>query len=152
MAWCRQAASHYLNQCWPRSMSPYGVTRPQRVKTVNDVGIHNQEGWDLHNKVNIMSADDLEMQGARSSASMALTKLAWNMLLPKDVGTVKNYSDSRTQLPRIQKTTTYWLMCFFEYATCMSKHLPTPSYPTSWPNMLDEWRHWLCASLHYLQC
>ena len=29
MAWCRQATSHYLSQCWPRSMSPYGVTRPQ---------------------------------------------------------------------------------------------------------------------------
>ena len=32
MAWCRQATSHYLNQCWPRSMSPYGVTRPQWVQ------------------------------------------------------------------------------------------------------------------------
>ena len=29
MAWCRQATSHYLNQCWHRSMSPYGITRPQ---------------------------------------------------------------------------------------------------------------------------
>ena len=70
-------------------MSPYGVRRPQRVKTVNDVGIHNQERWDLHNKVNIMSANDLETQGARSPASMALTKLAWNMLLPIDVGQLK---------------------------------------------------------------
>ena len=32
MAWCRQATSHYLSQCWPRSLSPYGVTRPQRVQ------------------------------------------------------------------------------------------------------------------------
>ena len=32
MAWCRQAASHYLSQCCPRSLSPYGVTRPQWVK------------------------------------------------------------------------------------------------------------------------
>ena len=32
MAWCHQATSHYLNQCWPRSMSPYGVIRPQWVK------------------------------------------------------------------------------------------------------------------------
>ena len=32
MAWCHQATSHYLNQCWTRSMSPYGVTRPQWVK------------------------------------------------------------------------------------------------------------------------
>ena len=31
MAWCRQATSHYLGLCWPKSLSPYGVTRPQRV-------------------------------------------------------------------------------------------------------------------------
>ena len=33
MAWCRQARSHYLNQCWPRSPTPYGVTRPQWVNS-----------------------------------------------------------------------------------------------------------------------
>ena len=32
MAWCRQATSHYLNQCWPRSPKPFGVTRSQWVK------------------------------------------------------------------------------------------------------------------------
>ena len=31
MAWYRQATSHYLSQCWPRSLLPYGVTRPQGV-------------------------------------------------------------------------------------------------------------------------
>ena len=31
MAWCGQATSHYLSQCWPRSLSPYGLTRPQWV-------------------------------------------------------------------------------------------------------------------------
>ena len=31
MAWCRQATSHCLSQCWLRSMSPYGTTRPQWV-------------------------------------------------------------------------------------------------------------------------
>ena len=34
MAWCRQAASHYLSQCWPRSLSPYGITRPQWVNNI----------------------------------------------------------------------------------------------------------------------
>ena len=29
MIWRRQATSHYLSQCWSRSVSPYGVTRPQ---------------------------------------------------------------------------------------------------------------------------
>ena len=40
MAWCRQATSHYLSQCWPRSMSPYGVTRPQWIK--------KQSHWMMH--------------------------------------------------------------------------------------------------------
>ena len=32
MAWCRQATSHCMSQCWPRSLSPYGVAMPQWVK------------------------------------------------------------------------------------------------------------------------
>ena len=31
MAWCHQATSHYLSQCWPRSVSPYGIIGPQWV-------------------------------------------------------------------------------------------------------------------------
>ena len=31
MAWCCQAASHYLSQCWPRSVSLFGITRAQWV-------------------------------------------------------------------------------------------------------------------------
>ena len=47
MAWCRQATNHYLNQCWPRSPTSYGVTRPQWVKDHEDTtlktGIHNAD-------------------------------------------------------------------------------------------------------------
>ena len=32
IAWCCQAISHYLNQCWSTFLSPYSVTRPQWVK------------------------------------------------------------------------------------------------------------------------
>ena len=28
MVCCCQATSHYLSQCWPRSLSPYGINRP----------------------------------------------------------------------------------------------------------------------------
>ena len=34
MAWCHQVTSQYLSQCWPRSLSPYGVTRSQWVNTM----------------------------------------------------------------------------------------------------------------------
>ena len=27
MGWCCQATTHYLSQCWPRSVLPYGITR-----------------------------------------------------------------------------------------------------------------------------
>ena len=36
MAWCRQATSHYLNQCWPIFMVPYSGTRPQWVNDLPD--------------------------------------------------------------------------------------------------------------------
>ena len=38
MAWCHQATSHYLSQCWPRSLLPYGITRPQWVNLL--IGPH----------------------------------------------------------------------------------------------------------------
>ena len=46
VAWCHQATSHYLSQCWPRFMSPYGVTRPQWVKFMS---ISFTLGWILPN-------------------------------------------------------------------------------------------------------
>ena len=33
MAWCYQAPSHYLSQCWLRFLSPYCITRPQWIKS-----------------------------------------------------------------------------------------------------------------------
>ena len=40
MACCCQATSHYLNQCWPRSPVPYGVTRPQWVKVKFEIHLN----------------------------------------------------------------------------------------------------------------
>ena len=31
IACCHYATSHYLSQCWPSSLSPYGITRPQWI-------------------------------------------------------------------------------------------------------------------------
>ena len=37
MVWCQQATSHHLSQCWPKSMSQSGVTRPQWVCIENKI-------------------------------------------------------------------------------------------------------------------
>ena len=45
MAWCRQAASYYLSQCWPRSMLPYGITRQAAM---SKYGLENlSEMWTM---------------------------------------------------------------------------------------------------------
>ena len=31
MAWCRQAASHYLSRCWSKCMLPFGTIKPQWI-------------------------------------------------------------------------------------------------------------------------
>ena len=35
MAWWEHAKSHYMSQRWPRSLSPFGITRPQQVNQRN---------------------------------------------------------------------------------------------------------------------
>ena len=37
IAWWPQAACHYLSRSWPSSMLPYGITRPQWVKTMQHI-------------------------------------------------------------------------------------------------------------------
>ena len=49
MAWCRQATSHYLSQCWPSSLSTYGVSRPQWVN-FHDAIRHHTATKSLHSK------------------------------------------------------------------------------------------------------
>ena len=41
MAWCYQATSHYQSQCWPISMSPSGITRPQWVNHLLELLVPN---------------------------------------------------------------------------------------------------------------
>ena len=47
MGWCRQETSHYLNQYWPRSVSPYSTTRPQWVNSVHRNAEWRQEIWNM---------------------------------------------------------------------------------------------------------
>ena len=45
MAWCRPTTSHYLVQCWPRYISPYGVTKPLWVRYDTGIRIHH---WSIY--------------------------------------------------------------------------------------------------------
>ena len=47
MACCLMATSHYMNQCWPRFMSPYGITRPHKGASIS-------KDWQCHCMINNM--------------------------------------------------------------------------------------------------
>ena len=47
MACCFQATSHYLSQCWSRSLSPYSITRPQWVNSLETC----QNVWHFKSKI-----------------------------------------------------------------------------------------------------
>ena len=45
MAWCHQATSHYLSQCWLRFMLPYGITGSQWVLKGLSVAVWQPNCW-----------------------------------------------------------------------------------------------------------
>ena len=47
MAWCHQATSHYLSQCWLSSLSPYGIAGPQWVNGY-DIESVRKEWYNSH--------------------------------------------------------------------------------------------------------
>ena len=52
MAWCFQATSLYLSQCWPWSLMPYVITRPQWVHWF-------PQRWDFAKYCGIASIDQI---------------------------------------------------------------------------------------------
>ena len=69
MAWCLQAPSHYLNRCWPRSVSPCGITGPQWVNTLRP----EQNGQHF--------ADDISKSFLLSENNCICCKFHWSVFL-----------------------------------------------------------------------
>ena len=62
MAWCRQATSHYLTRCWPRSLPPYGVTRPQWVNKQQTTSTKMNLGFDSQISIAIeLTSNDISL-------------------------------------------------------------------------------------------
>ena len=75
MAWCHQATSHYLSQCWPRSLSPYDVDRPQWFNSLAP----GRFEWNFENnnfQINSTSTDASSRMGNKISGA-----LAWKQML-----------------------------------------------------------------------
>ena len=108
MAWCRQATSHYLRQCWPRSMSPNGVTKPQWFNSLSPMrygcdyqcviefqtqlgdwyleysNIHHwgmNATWSCWWQDNIGSGNGLVLSGNKPLPDPMFTKISWRHMV-----------------------------------------------------------------------
>ena len=78
MVWCRQATSHYLNQCGPTPVLPYGVIMPQWVKITK----HFQESIYIRSSVNGKPTTNfLYMGPPKSTTAEHLYELSRSVLL-----------------------------------------------------------------------
>ena len=115
MAWCHQATSHYLSQCWPRSVLPYGVTRPQWVNVKNtpmvfhlgDFHQHGHSGW--YDIVNITLY--LILITISGISYVVNGSLSWHILLTaSSLLTCKLKSDSCFKIEGSHITCKLWLI------------------------------------------
>ena len=97
MAWCRQATSHYLNQCWPRSSMPYGVTRPQWVNTIMVAWLlmtwQSKETLSYRQVSNISRTKSQHLKDSRTALQLSLT----NTLKPDVESKMKMQFEQRRQ-------------------------------------------------------
>ena len=84
MAWCRQATSHYLSQCWARSMSPNCVTRPQWVKIIDYClhGIRTDLTLHIYNKTSFLKISK-SMQSSATSIFRSYKFLWYLVFVPE---------------------------------------------------------------------
>ena len=117
MAWCRQATSHYLKHCWPRSLPPYDVTRPQWVKHQGPFSISYLEAQVTSN----FSSKSLE----HYLSSLQVTFWKPNHLAKSQVTSVDDLEISWVAL----SLTLLFVVCIFlnsymwHYMVCFTRHI-----------------------------
>ena len=104
MTRCRQATNHYLGQCWPRSMSPYGVTSSMNFVTYLEFRAHvytrinfltglaiNIKSWNAPNIIhfvishlrNILQLSRRNAEQATKCVPLWLTWINCNLIMDK---------------------------------------------------------------------
>ena len=133
MACCLMAPSRYLNQCWPRSPKPYGVSRPQWVNKgifwkIFDIpasrmlkGGGGGGGYCFH-------LVHPSICGQNHVCSVSSTKLAGSISCLQTLST-----NSRGRV------TCWELFCFFKFKNL--QNLLDPLYDLACHDDLDLWLH-----------
>ena len=121
MTWCPQAACNYLSKCRPRSMSTYGVTRPQWVNKLFFIIFTTLFSWLFHTTV---------LSAGMPFHSTTIFTLAY--LLPLSLGHLPQQTHHLNLLSSITKALlTHTLASFWRKQSCLS--VLSLSFPLSLP-------------------
>ena len=123
MAWCHQATSHYLSQCWPRTLPPYGVTRPQWVKYISII---------FSKKSSSKYTMELHLS-CLTLLTYTIYRTIWKSKTKQDKSARKNLTWSQKTKPfsreRVNMTSTHFMACIL---TCLGlsgdTHIKTTHY------------------------
>ena len=93
IAWCCQATSHYLSQCWPRSISPHDVTRPQWVN-LRTAAIYHEISlpiWVSNMGPALKAYDTISQKMEAVWLDVKIFIMRWNLTLFGRTGTPFNF-------------------------------------------------------------
>ena len=114
MAWCRQAASHNLSQCWPSFMSPNGVTRPQWVE--------GPYFYRTHGRMCEINWVTLEYNDAVTHRNVALQTLIWNKFSCMKIAVF--WFEFHSSFPNVHATTRkHWFRWWLGIGQATRHHL-----------------------------
>ena len=135
IAWCHQATNHNINQCWPRSLSPYGATRPYWM---NRTWLLYKDAW-WNSRIEINWLVNYELFSSRGS-TLSMTFMP---ALPIELSLYTKFLTVWHLLPVyltewLTKIYSQWLQCLFvchgmlcfskKCCTTLVKYFQLPKY------------------------
>ena len=116
MAWCRQATSHYLSQCWPRYLSQYDVTRSLQSFHGNMFFVYNN--YSLSTRIHPYNMVAIIIPFFPSASISLASEIVYSYIVIQSYDKIYSYiSDAHlhsvylslaTCVERIKETTSPW--------------------------------------------
>ena len=135
MAWCRQATSHYMSQCWPRSLSPSGVTRPEWIKFMS-TSCEIAHRWMLQNTDTFDDKSTFVQVMARCCrASHHYQSHGWSISMSAYVIIRQQWVTIYIYIFKVSSSLKWWGSHYNHYDCLISPFLPVLNYGS---NISDE--------------
>ena len=155
MAWCRKATSHYLSQCWPRSMSHMASLGHNELTVA---ATHSNTVWSHYNSINFLQITYITPWTDRhkiAKQKFCKVQITSEKSLSKWDSVPIFYINIPCRCPKSSHTfkvshifPNFWSSCptfFFLNLPCSSRSIQWRSlrwHQRSQQSTRDEWREW----------